>query len=783
MKNILFMLLGLFCILQLNAQTGTVKGNVIDGNTNNTLPYVNIIMKSGDHIATGGITNDNGDFLIKKIPFGNYKVNIQYIGYKTKEIEVEVNSNNKIVDVGNISIVEDALSLDAVEITAERSTIEQKIDRKVINVGKDLTTTGAVASDIIGNIPSVSINQDGEVSLRGNDNVRILIDGKPTSLNPRDLLEQIPSNSIKTIELVTNPSAKYNPEGMSGIINITLKKNTALGFNGAANLGFTYGERERYNNSLNLNYGSSKINLYSSYGNRFGDQISRGNVTRTIEQTSQLTKNINNQTSHLIKTGIDYFINEKNTFSVYTNQNIASRRSDGAKNILFITNPTLDFGQLDDLTTDTHNATYNFDYKHTFANNHSIELEANFNQIQNETQNAFDFIGNTPTDNYIESVDDDRTNTTINLDYENPIGKNAILELGAEARINTVENEYTTDRIDFRNSNFVFDRDIHSFYTTFGQTLNKWQYNIGVRLENYTTNNEFQEIGEELKVFSDKQFNIYPSGFLKYTPSEDAKNSYVLSFSRRVDRPSLNQINPIRRVSTPQIIITGNPNLLPQFTNSVELNFSRKFEKGNITFGGFYRRISDEINRRGFFDDENPNVLILDYDNFNSTDALGLEFSANYKVNDWWRFNGSIDAYTRSQEGIIENQNVQVNNTLFNVKVSNSFKATKALTFQLFTLYTGKRRVLQYEVKENFFMNFGARYSFAKGKGSINLNFNDIFKTQRFAFRAFRTIIQEGEFRRDTQSIYLGLSYRFGIKSKKAKRKKRDKNEKADKFL
>ncbi len=783
MKKVTLILWSFFCIVQLSAQTGNIKGTVSDNTTKTPLPYVNVIIKSGDNIATGGITDDDGGFSIKKIPYGNYTVNIQYIGYKTKEVPVVVSSNTKAINLGNVGLAEDALSLDAVEITAERSTIEQKIDRKVINVGKDLTTTGASASDIMGNIPSVTINQDGDISLRGNDNVRVLVDGKPTSLTPRDLLQQIPSTSIKTIELVTNPSAKYNPEGMSGIINITLKKNTNLGFNGAVNLGFTYGERDRYNNSLNLNYSNKKINLYGSYGNRFGEQITRGTVTRTVEQTNQLTKNSNDQTSHLIKTGFDYFIDKRNTFSVYTNQNISERLSDGTKTISFFTNPTLNFAQLDDFKTDNLNSTYNFDYKHTFSEGHAIELEVDLNRLTNETGNKFAFLANAPTNNYQEFIDDDRTNTIINLDYENTINQNSTLELGLEARSNTVDNTYTTDRIDFRNSNFTFDRDIYSLYSTFSQKWDKWQYNIGVRLENYETDNQFTEIGSERNTFSDKQFNIYPSGFLKYTPNENAKNNYVLSFSRRVDRPSLNQINPIRQISTPQIIITGNPDLLPQFTNSVELNYSRKLESGNITFGGFYRRINDEINRRGFFDDENPTVLIIDYDNFDSTNAFGLELSLNYKLNNWWRFNGSIDAYTRNQEGIIENENVQVNNTLFNVKLSNSFKATKALTFQLFTLYTGKQRVLQYEVEDNFFMNAGARYSFAKGKGSVNLNFNDIFKTQRFAFNAFRTIIQEGEFKRDTQSVFLGLSYRFGIKNKKAKRKKRDANEKADKFL
>ena len=283
-------------------------------------------------------------------------------------------------------------------------------------------------------------------------------------------------------------------------------------------------------------------------------------------------------------------------------------------------------------------------------NTNESEFEIDFNKIDNDTGNEFTFLANSPANNYEEFVDDHRSNTIINLDYVAPITKNTTLELGVESRTNKVENTYKTDRIDFRNSDFTFDRNIYSFYTTVSQQFNNWKYNIGVRLENYEAKNQFSEVGVECSIFSDHQFTIYPSGFLKYTPNENTNNSYVLSFSRRVDRPSLNQINPIRQISTPQIFITGNPNLVPQFTNSIELNYSRKLGRGTVTFGSFYRRINDEINRRGYFDDENPTVLIIDYDNFDSTNAYGLEFTANYKLNNWWRLNGSIDAYFRKQK-------------------------------------------------------------------------------------------------------------------------------------
>jgi len=784
MNRLLFLIAGLFISVSAYGQ-GELTGTVLDQNTQKPIPYANIIIKSNDAITTGGITGDSGEFSISKIVFGNYDFEVQYIGYKTVVKSIALTKDSRKLNLGVVYIEEDAVALEAVEVTAERSTIEQKIDRKVINVGKDLTTAGASASDIMGNIPSVSITQDGDLSLRGNENVRVLVDGKPTNISSRELLQQIPSTSIKTIELITNPSAKYNPEGMSGIINITLKKNTNLGFNGSINTGFTYGERARYNNSLSLNYRNGKANFYGSYGNRLGEGVTNGFINRTLERTGQDILSIADRTSHLLKFGVDYYLNDKNTLSIYTNQNFFDAVSDAERNITFLDAPDTDFNQFDLTNRDNTNASYNVDFKHDFTKEgHSIELEVDYNTLKSDTNNDFDFSGNTPLANYDEFIDDTRTNTTINVDYINPLSDNTTLEIGLETRLRRTENTYTTDRIDFQNSDFRYDRDIHSFYSTFSQSLGKWQYNIGMRLEDYNVDTQFNEVSEPEFTFTDKLFNIYPSGFLKYSPSEESKNSYQVSFSRRIDRPSLNQINPIRQLSTPQLILSGNPSLVPQFTNSIELNYSRRLDKGNFTFGGFYRRINDEINRRGFFDEDNPTVLIVDYDNFDSNDAYGLELSANYRPTNWWSLNGSFDVYSRTQKGFIEGEPVEVNNTLMNAKLNNSFKATKNLTFQLFTFYSGKQSVLQYDLKDNFFMNTGARYNFAEGKGTLSVNFNDVFRTQRFAFETFRTIIQEGQFKTDSRTVYLGLAYRFGSgKNKSVKRKKRDKNEKADKLL
>ncbi len=774
-----------FLSLTFYAQTGSVSGEIIDKNSGESIPYATIVVASDNTTITGGLTNDSGGFSVTKIPLGAYHLEVHFIGYKTIKTPISITKTNRKLNLGKIAIEEDAIALDNIEVTAERSTITQKIDRKIITIGKDLTTVGASASDIMTNIPSVSVNQDGEISLRGNENVRVLVDGKPTNINATDLLQQIPSTSIKSIELITNPSAKYNPEGMSGIINIVLKKNSNLGFNGNVSTGITFGEKTRFNTSLGLNYRSGKFNIYGNYGNRLGKQVASGSITRTIEGTNQSTRNIYDNTSHLFKVGIDYFINDRNTLSLYTNQNLYERLNESTRQITFYNAMDTNFMQLGNFLTDNTNSTYNADFKHDFSKDgHNIELEVDYNTLNSHLGNGFAFTGKTPNPNYIETIDDTRTNTTVNLDYVNPVSENATLELGIETRLRRTDNTYITNNSTLKNSIFSYDRDILSFYTTWSQKFDKWQYNLGVRLEDYNVNAAFTPSASPSETFSQNLFNIYPSGFLKYTPDEARKNSYQISVSRRIDRPSLNQINPIRQITTPQIIAIGNPELNPQFTNSVELNYSRKLTKGNITIGGFYRRINDEINRIGYFDTIDPNVLILDYDNFDSNDAYGLELSSSYRPTKWWNFNASFDVYSRTQKGDIENESVEVNNTLLNAKVNNSFKATKDITFQLFTFYSGPQNILQYQLKSNFFMNAGARYNFAKGKATFSVNFNDIFRSQRFAFKTYRTIFQEGEFRRDSRTVFFGLSYRFGGgKNKALKRKKRDKNIRADKFL
>ncbi len=783
-----------------NIRTGTISGRVLDDKLNEPLPYVNVIIKNAKgETLTGGITLDDGTFKIDKIQEGDLIVSIQYIGFKTVDKPVTIGKGNYKINVGDIKLVEEATGLDAVTVVAETTTIQQKVDRKVITVGKDLTTSGATASEIMNNLPSVSVDQQtGSISLRGNQNVRIMVDGKFSNIPAEQLLKQIPSTSIKSIELITNPSAKYNPEGMSGIINIVLHKNTKLGFNGSVNVGLAYEVEPKFNSALDLNYRNGKFNLYTNYSNSFAKNFTFGNITRVEQDIRQNFDILDNSKSNLLKIGIDYYLNDKNTLSFFTNQNLFDGRVNVNSEILFLLSGTSD-PQKTLAENNNDSQQYNFNYKHDFnEDGHTIELEVDHN-IFGGTGDTFNNFLTPIRPDFLESTDTDRTRTTINLDYTNPISKTGKIELGLQARLFENNIFYASDGREINElgefipttTNFDYSRDIYSAYATYSKKLNKFNYQIGLRAE--TVNVESDAFKEDLASnvetnipFENDYFELYPSAFLTYNASE--KNSYQLSYSRRIDRPGIGQVNPLPEFNTPLISQFGNQELLPQFTNSIELNYTRQLKKGSVTAGVFYRLINDEIQQAILIDRADTNRLILTNLNFENSNAFGFELSTNYRPTKWWSLNGSFDVFSQTQKSLAESFNdnggidlntVEVDNVALNLRLFNNFKASKNLSFSVFALYRGSQKSIQFNSEDMSMVNLGMRYTFLEGKASFSLNYNDIFNDMFAAFEAQRPFIQRGVFNWESQQVAGRLSYRFGGGKYRAKsRKRRDNDEK-----
>ena len=786
---------------------GSISGKVVDDSLNEPLPYVNIIIKNEKgKIVTGSITQEDGTFEITKIPEGNITVTAQYIGYKAIVKELTITRKNRKFDLGDLRLEEEASSLDEVTVIAETSTIQQRVDRKVINIGKDLAATGT-ASELMVAIPSVSIDaQSGEISLRGNQNVRVMVDGKLSNIPTAQLLKQIPSTAIKSVELITNPSAKYNPEGMSGIINIVLHKNSMVGFNGNVSVGFAHEKEAKFNSSLNTNYRNGKFNVFGNYSNNISKNQNDVNVFRPNNNSAIVLDILDKRKNHLFKTGVDFYLNDNNTISIFTTQSISDNGTTGGTAGIYYDNPSNDQRQIFNAFNDDTSSQYNFDYKLDFEKEgHNIELEVDHNIYDgNGPINYNDLTG---SNDYIDTNQTDRVSSTINLDYVNPLSETTKLELGLQARLFNSDVSYSSTGESYNesgvlrptpNTNFDYTRDIYSAYATYSKKYEKWTYQIGARVENVRVDALAleQEVSGDINpiAFNNDYLEVYPSAFFTYSPSE--KNSYQLSYSRRVDRPGIGQVNPIREWSTPLVSSFGNINLQPQFTNSLEVNYTRNLEKGSVTAGVFYRSILDEINQALFVDrsDINSGRVILSHDNFDDTSAYGIEVSTNYRPTSWWSINGSFDLYSKTQKGIgetltapIETATIddidisvtKVDNIAYNFRMFNNFKVNKTLTLTAFGFYRGPNEDLQFDMEAMYFVNLGARVSFLEGKGSFSINFNDVFDTMKFAAVGSKPFEQQINAQWESQTVGFNLSYRFGGGKYRAKsRKQRDDNEK-----
>lgn len=785
---------------------GSISGKVIDASLNQPLPYVNVIIKNSEgEIVTGGITLEDGTFEITKIPEGNITVTIKYIGFKPIVKELIISRENRKVELGEIRLEVEAAGLDEVTVVAEVSTIQQRVDRKVITIGKDLAASGT-SSELMVGIPSVSIDpQTGDISMRGNSNVQVMVDGKLSNIPTAQLLKQIPSTSIKSIELITNPSAKYNPEGMSGIINIVLHKNTMVGFNGSSTVGLSYEKEAKFTSSLNMNYRNGKFNLYGNYSNNISKNANWGEIDRTDQNTLQTVDILDDRESHTVKVGLDFYLNDKNTISVFTNQNFYEGGTTASTDI-FPSDSAFDQTQMIFNDGDNESHQYNFDYKLDFTKEgQNLELEIDYNYYTGDSRTDNTFGGYIIRDDYYELTDSKRNSTTINLDYVDPLSESVKLEFGLQARLFDNIIDYASNGRsqnmdgDYIPTTTTFDykRDIYSAYGIFNKKYEKWTYQLGLRAESVLEESLALETDLETDIvtllpYDNDYFELYPSAFITYSPSE--KNSYQLNYSRRVDRPGVDQVNPLPEFSTPLISKFGNQQLLPQFTNSFETNYTRQLEKGSITAGIFYRQIQDEINLQVFIDRSDLNRLILTDANFEDTSAYGFELSSNYRPTKWWTINASFDLYSQNQRSVTERltappesateadiiiETIEVENVAYNFRMFNNFSVSKKLSFTAFGFYRGANENVQFEIDPMYFVNLGMRYSFIDGKANFNLSFNDIFNTMKFSGESTRPFAQEIEFNWEANTISASLSYRFGGGKYKAKsRKNRDTNEK-----
>lgn len=788
MKKLLASLMLLSITVFCNAQNKKITGKIIDKKNNTPIPYATVTCKKNNgKIITGVITNDKGEFKINKLPKEKIKLYFQFIGYAPIQKNIDLSTNKTTYSLGVIYLKENSNKLDEVEIQAETTTIVQKIDRKVVNIGNDLVSAGGNSFEMLQNIPSVDVDQvSGTVSLRGNENVRILVNGKPSNLNAKQLLSQIPSNSVKSIEIITNPSAKYNPEGMSGILNLILRKNTKIGFNGSLSAGITHSKNTRPEASLNLNYKTGNVNFYGNYNTSWGDYATLNSLNRTDKNLFQNIDFLNKSYANSFKIGADINLSKKSTLSLYTSQSFDDNSLQ--TNTIVTENFTTTFNSKNLSKYNQSEQAYNIDYLYNVDDKgQNIEIEFNYSIAKNpEKALATETINpSSKIYNYTNTITDNHKLWLVNIDYTKPI-KSGKIEAGLEFRKQDFNNNIQTNQERATNSlpsttpvgntSLFYNRSIYSGYINFNKKVAKFSFQTGVRLEQFKLNALFKNTQQGNIPVTDRIFSIYPSAYITYHFTD--KDDIQLGYSRRVDRPSSHQVTPIQEWASPLSISRGNLTIRPQFTNSLELNYTKSITKGYVTFGSFYRRSHDKIGRFLEKDNQNINRQIISFTNYDFADSYGFEFSGSFKPKKWWTLRPSFQTYIQDSQGILNGKIETVKNTRIKGNLSNSFKVSKKLSVQLSGIYSGRSKNIQFTVEPYTMINLAARLSVLNKKGKITLRASDIFNNLNFNYSSKTPFPQLGKYVLEYNTLFLGFSYNFGSGKNRAKsRKYRDDNE------
>lgn len=770
---------------------GKISGLVLDMESGEPLEFVTVSIYSqrDSSLLTGGITDIKGKFLIEEIRLGRLYLKFSYIGYDDQFMDGIIlsprNGNSIEKDLGELRLVPNTQVLDAVEVTANNGFVGNGIDRKIYRLDQLQVAEGGSVIEVMENIPSVDVDIDGNISLRGSENVTVLVDGKPSALTGADrraILEHIPAANIERVEVITNPSAKYDPDGMAGIINIVTKKNKLEGFNGSVTANI--GNRHKYSFSGLLNYKIKKWNIYTSYSFNYRERFFEGtNYRETVfnDSLSILRQESNSDRisrSHLVKVGIDFSPNLTNTLSISTMYNF--RGGNTSENIVYH-----DYDEEDILsgyrnrdikeTTAGDSWDFNFNYQKDFKKpRQKLSLDLNYSLSGSDYTGHFVEQPFNPDHTIVDPNPFIQNNFNIGknyigtgeLSYLHPFSEKGNLDLGIKSTSRTIETDFISETydsvsqdympdVDISNK-FTYNEQIHAGYAVYQQYIDKFGFQLGIRAEQAYTDFDLLTTGQQYK---NDYFNLFPSVHLSYKFSE--KQEMKLSYSRRINRPRVRSLNPFTDLSDPQNIRIGNPYLEPEYINAYELEFGQYWDRYSITASIYYRDINNMISRLKTVDTNG--ISILTWGNLSSGKSFGLELIINGELAKWWNFTLSGNIYKTELDG--SNLEADLNNEGygFTSKLLTTIKWNKVFDIQLSARYMGPRPITQGEIKEIFMADLALSKKVLKNKGTLNLRFSDIFNTRKFRFQTSGiNFYQEGMRNRESQNIYLSFTYRFG---------------------
>lgn len=744
-------------------------------------------------LVTGAASNGSGRFQIKASP-GNYYLTITFLSYEEKTISgISVTRQN--VALGKIIMNASSEQLEAIVVQGEKSQMELYLDKRVFNVGKDLSNISGSASDILDNVPSVTVDIEGNVSLRGSQNVRILIDGKPsglTGISTGDALQQLQANLIESVEVITNPSARYDAEGEVGIINIVLKKESRQGLNGSFNANTGY--PSNYGLSFIANLRKEKVNFFSSYGLNYrsrpgtGQSYQRFTSPDTTFAYKQSSIRNRGGISHNLRFGMDYFINEKNILTGA----LLMRGSNGVNTSNY---EYLDLNQLNEVTGRVlrsereEEPELNTEFALSFRREYDKKdkkLTADFKWIENiETENSEftqkDLNADSTTIQRSTNKENER-NALIQIDYVNPIGQKGKWEIGARSTLRVLNNDFLVEQQDadggwipFQNfnNNLIYTENIHAFYAMLGNEVNKFSFQGGLR-------GELSDIKVELLTTDDENtqfyFNLFPSAHVSY--KINGNNTVQLSYSYRISRPRFRDLLPFSNFSDSRSQWKGNPDLRPEYTNSLETGYLMNWKNGSILSSIYYRyrtgvieRITVPLENTG-----DPNQLLSQTFpvNLATENAYGLEFNISWNPVTWWRFNSNANFYRAITDGEYQGQILFSDTYTWTSRTTSILKFFRQWDFQTGVNYRAPRQSPQGRVRSMYSIDLGLSRDLIKNNATLTLSVRDLLNS-----RKRRSIVDtEGfystsEFQWRARQITLTFTYRLNQK-KRANREEDD---------
>lgn len=771
---------------------GTVTGRIVDGQSSRPVEYANVVLLDTitRKMATGTVSDSNGMFRLTDVPAGVYFLEYSFIGYDKKRSPVITIDRKRIkVDLGTMMLQPSSVAMNEVTITGERNMMITRIDRKVFNVTKDLMAQSGTVSDMLQNIPSVSVDIDGNISLRGSGNVTILINGRPSLMTSAANLEQMPAALIEKIEVITNPSARYKPDGTAGIINIILKKERKAGFNGI--LGANAGNNSRFNTNLQLNYNTNRINIFGSYGYRQDYRLRSSELSSQVIDTvtgksvylQQSSSGTSWPSSHLGQLGIDWTISSKDAIGISGTINYRQMKRGDISNSTY----------LDDNKTLSESFTRNLDgketepgigvtswYEHVFDREKEHQFRLDF-EYQQDSESEDDVY---TTDYSFPSYPQDKehsingsTTKEFNLQagYSRPLWADASLEAGYEGNMDIDTRDQQIDTWDPDKNQWIENPDlqnryygrqtIHALYATLNYSWKKFAVMGGLRAEQTYLTLEFITLDTLVR---QEYFALYPTLHMGLT---NGKSEFQINYSRRVNRPDPEDMNPVPEYRDPRNFFVGNPDLKPEDIHSFELGYSFRNKGLTVVPTLFYRY---KIN--GFTwvtSTVNDTVFKSTIENLDTDQSAGLDLSGTWSIGKVANINFSASGFYNQIDASAIGYSDHLSAFSWNAKVNGSVSITPTTILQVNGQYRSKVLTAQGYRLPTWVVNLGFRQDLWKKKVSLLATVSDIFNSQiNKTIIETRSLVQESTRRRDSRVFYLGAVFNFGVNGKKSKEPK-----------